>query len=374
MARLFSLLAICGVFLAMTASARADKVDRFIEAEMKRRHIPGLALAVVRDGRPVKVKGYGLADIENDVRVTPDSVFELASVGKPFTATAIMMMVEEGRLRLDDPIGRYLPDPPEAWKEVTVRHLLTHTSGLPGNGNDFRSLRFEPFTAKAEMYDAVTKDGMAARPGERWQYSDPGYFLLGMVLEKVSGKTWSEFLAERIFRPLELNTTSTQDLTAIVRHRVHGYARRQGEWINIRRVVQFELFSFGGVFSTVKDLVKWDAALYTEKLLKKASLEQMWTPATLNDGSRAPSWDGSYGFGWFIGEKRGHRYVSHPGMTGVEMTRFLDDKLTVIVLTNLGLSFVPGSEQVESWGLTKAVAGFYVPELEDPPKPGAAEK
>jgi CubicO group peptidase (beta-lactamase class C family) len=184
MSRLVSVLAIWGVLLAMTTSARADNVDRFIQAEMKRRHIPGLALAVVRDGKPVKVKGYGLADIENDVPVTPESVFELASLGKTFTATAVMMLVEEGKLRLDDPLGLYLPNPPEAWKEVTVRHLLTHTSGLSGNGEDFRSLRFGPFVAKADMYDAVIKDGMGARPGERWQYSDPGFFLLGMIPEK----------------------------------------------------------------------------------------------------------------------------------------------------------------------------------------------
>jgi CubicO group peptidase (beta-lactamase class C family) len=368
------LLAICGVLIAMTASARADKVDRFIEAEMKRRHIPGLALAVVRDGKPTKVKAYGLADIENDVRVTPDSVFELASITKQFTATAVMLLVEEGKLRLEDPISRYLPEPTGPWKEVTVRHLLTHTSGLPGFGNDLKNVRVGPFTSTAQVYDAVSKDGLEARPGERWQYSDSGYFLLGMIIEKASGKRWGEFLTERIFRPLGMSATSTQNLTAILKHRVHGYGRRKGEWINIRRVVEFELFSFAGVFSTVKDLAKWDAALDTEKLLKKASLEQMWTPAKLKDGSRALAGEESYGFGWFIGETKGHRYLSHPGLTGTEMTRYPDDRLTVIVLTNLGFSFVPGAEEVQPWGLTKAVAGFYIPELTDPPKPEAAGK
>lgn len=370
MPRLVSLLLIRGGLLAITTVARADPVDRLIQAEMKRRHIPGLALAVVRDGKPIKVKGYGLADIENNVRVTPESVFELASIGKTFTATAIMMLVEEGRLRLDDTIDRYLPDPPEAWKAITIRHLLTHTAGL---SDRFESVQFGPYVGKAEMYDGVRKDEASARPGERWSYSDPGYFLLGMILEKASGTSWSEFLNERIFRPLGLTATSTQDLTTILPRRVHGYGRRGGKWINIRRVVEMELFSFGGLFSTVGDLAKWDAALYTEKLLKRSSLEQMWTPATLSDGSRVASWDGSYGLGWFLSEQRGHRYVGHSGMTGVEITRYLDDRLTVIVLTNLGFSFVPGAEQVNSWGLSKVVAGFYIPDLAEP-KDSAATK
>jgi D-alanyl-D-alanine carboxypeptidase len=361
------LLPVCipGLLLAAPVAARADRIDGFVRTEMQKRRIPGLALAVVRSGKVVKIKAYGLADLENDVRVRPDSVFELASLSKSFTAAAVMLLVEQGKVGLDDPINAYLPDPPDAWKGITVRHLLTHTGGLAASGKDFQTLAWTTFISRADMYAAATKDPVDFKPGERWQYSDAGYFLLGMIIEKASGQPWAEFLAERIFKPLGMSSTSCLDLTSILNHRVHGYGIRKGQRINIRRVAQLELFSHGGVFSTVEDLAKWDAALDTETLLKRSSLEQILTPARLNDGSRVATPNGSYGFGWFIQEKHGHRFVFHPGITGVEMTRFLDDKLTIIVLTNLGFSFVPGAEMPDSWGLTTPIAGFYLPDLID---------
>jgi CubicO group peptidase (beta-lactamase class C family) len=348
------------VFLLLSVAAlpvppaRADSVDDYIKAEMERRRIPGVALAIARNGKLVKARGYGVANVENDVPVTPDTVFELASVTKQFTATAIMLLVEEGKVELDDPVAWHLPRAPATWKSITVRHLLTHTSGLPGLTGGFKALwpggpRLRYSTA--EMFDAAIKDELGFPAGERFQYSDVGYFLLGMIIENASGQRYRDFLDERFFKPLGMTSTSVLDHTRILKHRAAGYTLRDGQLVNIRRVVEVELPSHYGVFSTVKDLVTWDAALAAGKVVKPATLAQMWTPVRLNSGASYP-----YGFGWFVDERRGHRWISHTGITGTELSRFPDDELTVVVLTNLGRTLEP-TNRVNSWGLTYGVAG-----------------
>jgi D-alanyl-D-alanine carboxypeptidase len=342
-----------------SAAGQIDKVDEYIQVEMQRRQVPGLALVVIKNGEVIKVKGYGLANLEHDVPVIPDTVFELASLTKQFTATAIMLMVEEGRVKLDDPISQYLPNSPDRWKGITIRHLLTHTGGLASLENGFKSL-YEgggrTGYSTAQMYEAATLDPMSFTPGDRWQYSDVGYFLLGMVIEKASGKRYRDFLQERFFEPLGMTSTSVLDQWAIVKNRAAGYTLRNGQLINIRRVAQVELPSHYGVFSTVRDLAKWDTALAAGRVVKESSLVAMWTPVKLNSGRSYP-----YGFGWEINKKLGHRMITHTGITGTEYTRFPDDKLTVIVLTNLGVHV--GAKGVNAWGLTTGVAGRYIPDL-----------
>jgi CubicO group peptidase (beta-lactamase class C family) len=346
--------------LALAAlPARADSIDDYIKTEMQRRHIPGVALAVARNGKIVKERGYGLANVEHDVPVTENTVFELASVTKQFTATAIMLLVEEGKARLDDTITSYLPPAPEPWKSITVRQLLTHTAGFPGLEAGFQALGAGGWRLRyttAQMFDAATKDPLSFAPGERWQYSDVGYFLLGMIIERASGQRYRDFVTERFFKPLGMTSTSVLDHSRIVKHRAAGYTLRGGELVNIRRVVDVELPSHYGVFSTVKDLVTWDAALTAGKVVKPATLAQMWTPVRLNSGASYP-----YGFGWVVDQRRGHRWIYHTGITGTELSRFRDedDDLTVVVLTNLGRTLEPGS-RVNSWGLTYGVAGRYI--------------
>src|SRR5581483_1820185 len=289
------------------------------------------------------------------------TVFELASVTKQFTATAIMLLVEEGRLKLDDPISQHLSGTPDGWKGITIRHLLTHTAGLASLETGFRALweggvRLNYSTAQA--FDAAARDPIRFAPGEKWQYSDVGYFLLGMIIEKASGQRYREFLTERFFRPLGMTATSVPNTWELVRNRAAGYTFliSGGPLVHIRRDTQFELPSHYGVFSTVKDLVKWEAALVSGKVVKQSSLDVMWTPVRLNDDSTFP-----YGFAWEVKEVRGHRMIPHTGITGTEYARFPDDKITVIVLTNLGS--LGGSGAVNSWGLARGVAGRYQPEL-----------
>ncbi len=336
-----------------TGVTQADEVDDYIKAEMEKRQIPGLALAVVKNGEVIKAKGYGLANLELDVPVTPDSVFELASVTKSFTATAIMILVEEGKVALDDKISKYFINAPYTWRGITVRHLLTHTAGFASDCKEIRQQGWLANYTTAEMFEAGSKCPADFAPGDRWQYSDMGYFLLGMIIEKVSGTRWREFVRERIFQPLGMTATTVIDQWAIIKNHVAGYALRDGKLAHIRRISQIELPSHYGILSTVKDLAKWDAALYTEKLLQKARLDQMWTPVKLNNG-----FGHNYGFGWSLSDIRGHRVIGHGGITGTYIFRLPDDKLTVIVLANL--SMASGSSPLT---IARGVAGRYVPGL-----------
>src|SRR4030095_13396464 len=335
-------------------SLSAPTTDEYIQVEMKSRCIPGLALVVIKNGEVVKMNGYGMANLEHDAPVAPDTVFELASVTKQFTATAIMSLVEDGKVKLDDPIIKYLPRSPRKWIGITVRHLLTHTAGLASMDDGFASLPGKMDYTTAELFQSASEDPMSFAPGAKYQYSDVGYFLLGMIIEKASGQRYGDFLAERFFKPLGMTSTSVDDQWAVLKNRAAGYTIRNGQIANIRRVQQVELLSHCGVLSTVRDLAKWDNALGSGKVVKESSLASMWTPVKLNSGRDYP-----YGFGWEFEEIAGHRVITHGGITGTEYTRFPDDKLTVIVLTNLGVN--DGSDKVDSWGLTQGVAMRYLP-------------
>jgi CubicO group peptidase (beta-lactamase class C family) len=336
--------------------AQADEIDDYIKTMLKKTKIPGLALAVVKNGQVTKAQGYGLANLELNVPVTPDSVFGLTSVTRMFTATTIMMLVEEGKVALDDNINKYLINAPYSWRDITVRHLLTHTAHLSVNPEKIRELeRTRPSTARAfEKLSSAFQLDFA--PGERWKYFDMGYFLLGMIIEKQSGKRYREFVRERIFQPLGMKTTTVFDPWAIIKNLTADYFLRDGKLVSSRRGGrQYELLSHSGILSTVKDLAKWDAALYTEKLLKNASLNQMWTPVKLNNGLTFP-----YGFGWYLIDHRGFKQIMHGGASGTIITRFPEEKLSVIVLTNLG-----GAETL-AWHLALGVAGLYNPGLLPP--------
>jgi CubicO group peptidase (beta-lactamase class C family) len=353
--RLFAIILVFCSSIPLTLLAQTDKTDAYVTAEMKRRSIPGLALAIIRHGKVIKMRGYGLANVELGVPVHSDTVFDLGSVTKQFTATAILLLMEEGKVRLDDQISRYLPNTPEVWKLITVRHLLTHTAGFPGAGVEFKSLPQRWNYTTAQMFKSATEDLMSFAPGEQWRYSNVGYFLLGMIIEKVSGQYYREFVTERFFKPLKMTATSVPRQWAIIKNRADAYTLLDGELAHNRRPAHIELHSSGGMLSTVKDLVKWDAALEAGKLVKRTSLEQMWAAVRLNDSTTHP-----YGFGWFVDERRGHRLISHAGSTGTEYSRYPDEGLTVIVLSNLGQrNNIPGAE-VDAWGITEGVAAGYI--------------
>jgi CubicO group peptidase (beta-lactamase class C family) len=312
---------------AARAVTARDTVDRFVTAEMTRQHIPGVSIAVVRSGKVTKAQGYGMADLEHEIPVTPETVFKIGSVSKQFLATGIMLLAQDGRLSIDDPISKHISNAPASWNGITIRHFLTHTSGVLREGPAFDALKVQP--------DSIVIRSAFDRPlefstGSKWQYCNVCYFTLAEIIARVSGQPWDVFMTERVFRPLGMTATRTTTTSDLVPHRARGYAWRNNAYINAPELVA--LRPSGAFLSTVLDLAKWDAALYEDRVLTKASRTAMWTKVRLNDGS-----DYNYGFGWTLDAVDGHQRVHHGGsLPGfrAEMARFPDDNLTVIVLTN----------------------------------------
>jgi CubicO group peptidase (beta-lactamase class C family) len=302
---------------------------------IQERHVPGLAIAVVENGAITEQRAHGIANLETATPMTTGAVFELASVTKPITATAVMMLVEEGKVSLDAPISTYIDATPAAWAPITVRQLLTHTSGLDNLSLPRIQGAVPLRVTTAQMFDYLVQQPLRWPIGQNGWYSDAGYFLLGMIIERASGQSYRAFLQQRIFGPAGMTNSSVLDKERVLHGRVATYSWRDGQHVNWRRDWDYELPSFFGVFSTLKDLAAWDAALRRGALLRRASLEQMWAPATLSNGQQAKVLDDPYGLGWHLLNIRGHRAVSHSGASGTYLLRFLDQPLTIIVLTNL---------------------------------------
>jgi CubicO group peptidase (beta-lactamase class C family) len=347
---------LCAVGGSRAWSAEADDVDAYVESERQAQRIPGLALLVIKDGQTIKARGYGLANVEHQVPVKPETIFQSGSMGKQFTATAVMMLVEEGRMALDDPATKYLPDAPKTWKKVTVRQLLSHTSGLKNYPDDF-DLR-DDYTEE-ELLQVIYSLPFVFEPGEQSAYSNPGYATLGILIHKVTGQFYGDFLQERIFKPLGMTSTRIISEEDIIPNRAAGYHLINGQLKNQDWVSpSLNTTAEGSLYFNILDLAKWDAALNGTRLLKKSSLEKMWTPARLNNGL---SNRGGYGFGWVRDQVRGHAVIEHEGAWqgfSSHISRYVDDRLTVVVLTNLSADSFAGPLEI-----VRHVAGLYVAAL-----------
>jgi CubicO group peptidase (beta-lactamase class C family) len=339
-------------------AAVSTKVDSVVEDQQKAQKIPGVSLAVCRDGKIIKASGYGLANVELGVPVTPETIFQTGSVGKQFTAMAVMMLVEEGKLQLDDRMTKYIPESPSSWKDVTIRQLLTHTSGIADYGGEEGTMgkgviNFRRDYTEDELIQAFAKMPMDFPPGQNWSYSNTGYVVLGIIIHRVTGEFYGDFLQERIFRPLGMTSTRIISEADIVPHRSSGYRLVKGELKNQEWVSPtLNTTADGALYTNVLDLAKWDAALYSRKLVQQSSFEQMWSPVKLNNGKSVP-----YGFGWDVASRDGHRVVAHDGAwQGFTMSiaRYLDDRLTVIVMTNLD------SDNAKPGQIVKEVADAYL--------------
>ena len=255
----------------------SDKVDDYVQGVMKERKIPGIALLVVQDNKVVLSKGYGFSNVELQVPVKPETVFQSGSMGKQFTATAVMMLVEEGKVGLEDPLTKYFPEAPAAWKNVTVRQLLSHTGGFTDYPEkfDFRRDRTEN-----EILKAIEAVPLAYPPGTKWAYSNLGYATLGILIHRASGKFYGDFLQERVFGPLGMSTTRIISEEDIIPNRAAGYRVVKGQLKNQEWVSPtLNTTADGSLYFSILDLEKWDAALTQGKLLKKSSFDEMWTIA-----------------------------------------------------------------------------------------------
>jgi CubicO group peptidase (beta-lactamase class C family) len=289
---------------------------------------PGASVLVLRNGQAVVQRSYGLADLEQRTPASPSTNYRLASVTKQFTAAAILLLNEAGKLKLDDPVRKWLPELPEAAQPVTIRHLLTHTGGLVDYEDSVPD--DAPQVHDADVLRILsTQNRTYFKAGTSYRYSNSGYSLLSLIVEKASGQRFAAFLHDRIFEPLGMNATvAFEDGVSTVPVRAFGYSAAGDSWTRTDQSSTSAVLGDGGIYSSTNDLAKWDAALYDDRLLRRESRELAFTPSTHTDN---PSVD--YGFGWRItgetlwhsGETRGFRNV---------ILRYPERKLTVIVLTN----------------------------------------
>lgn len=315
-------------------SSLDHKVEAFLTKEWKNSGSPGMSAAIVRNGKLEYAEGFGLVDVQNQVPATPESVYRLGSVTKQFTSMMIMQLVQEGKLQLDQKAKSILPDQiPDAWSEVTVRQLLNHTAGIP---NYTANLAFLAMVRRSVVHDrildSVRTKPLDFKPGTKWSYSNSGYILLGLILEKVDGRTYEQNLQSRILDPLGMRETYFVSETSVVPHRATGYSHRSKKLMISPYIDMAWPFAAGSMESTVRDLAKWDAALYTDKLLKPELRDQMWTSTKLADGTNQP-----YGFGWATRPINGIPVYEHsggiPGFTSA-IRRAPSVGLTTIVLLN----------------------------------------
>lgn len=338
------ILGLASLSLTAVGSTKAQtdtgqEVDKVLEAQRAAQKIPGVSIAVCREGKIVKAAGYGLANVELNVAATPETIYQTGSVGKQFAAMAVMILVEEGKLSLDDKISKYIDATPPAWSGITVRHLLTHTSGIPDYAGDVGPLGNQVIDLRQDYTEeqlvaAFTKMPMDFAPGEKWSYSNTGYALLGIIIRRVTGAFYGDVLQEHIFRPLGMTSTRIISEADIVPNRSSGYRLVDGQLKNQEWVSPtLNTTADGALYTSVLDLAKWDAALDARKFLKPSSYDAMWSPVKLNNGKTYP-----YGSGWFLSDENGKKVVSHDGAWQgftMNITRHLHERLTVIVMTNL---------------------------------------
>jgi D-alanyl-D-alanine carboxypeptidase len=310
-----ALLLACGAALAQAPDAapdaqdeRAQRIDAYLRSVCPAQE-PGAAVIVVDDGEVVLREGYGLANVELGVPITPDMVFRIGSVTKQFTAVAALLLVQEGKLALDDEITKYLPDYPTHGRKITVEHLLTHTSGIKSYTGmpEWLGKRREDLTLE-QLIGLFKDQPMDFAPGEKWLYNNSGYVLLGAVLEKASGQSYEELLRSRIFAPLGMRRTGYGHTAPILPGRVAGYQRAQGGWENAAFLSMSQPYAAGALVSTVDDLARWNAALDAGTLLPKPLLARAMTGYALADGKPT-----GYGYGWAVADWRGHHFVEHGG-------------------------------------------------------------
>jgi CubicO group peptidase (beta-lactamase class C family) len=326
------------------------RLDAFVAATIERLAIPGLAMAIVHNGVVLHEKAYGQADLENDVPVTLQSPFKIASLTKPITAIAVLQLVARGRLILDSPAGEYLDGLPPEWRASTVRQLLAHTSGVPDYLQSPAWSWRDSWQLARNHQEVITLAAaapMTFRPGDGMKYSNTNYYVLGMLIERTTGMSYSEYIDAHIFKPLGMSNSRLDRAAALVPRRVRGYTREQGTLRNAEFTSDTWAYSEGGVITTAPDLAKLEQALHTEDVLTRASLDLMWTPTKLNDGRDGVIGDNGagqpnhYGLGWFISSYKGRRLIlaggNKPGFT-CTFFRFIDEGLTIILLSNLSSS------------------------------------
>lgn len=349
----FFLVSGCVVF----GSAAADAVDDYVTTALAKEKIPGASILIVRNGTILKASGYGFANVELRVPASADTIYQSGSTGKQFTAAGILLLAEEGKLSLDDRLSKHFPDGPTSWHRITLRQLLTHTSGIRDYG-DSPDIDLRRDYDESALLKIMMRLPLDFEPGTQWSYSNSGYLILGLLTSKLAGMHWSDFQAQRLFKPLGMTTTRVISESEIVPNRAAGYELNdKGELTNQEWVSpSLNRCADGALYYTVRDLAAWDAALRQGRFLKPASLDTWMRPVTLADGTEY-----QYGFGWSVSEQRGRRLIEHGGSWQgfrTAIARYVDQDLTIVVLTNLS--------SAEPETMAHEIAGLIEPALRLP--------
>ncbi len=343
------------LFLAVQTDTAA--ISRYIEAEVERQHIPGLSVAVLRGDRVVLSRGYGFANVELHVPASDSTVYQSGSMGKQFTAALVEMLVDNHLVRLDDSIVRWFPEGAAVWQGITVRHLLTHTSGVAEYTDSTFDYR-KDYT-EDELVKFAAARPLDFRPGERWSYSNTGYLLLGALIHRVTGRFYGDLLRDSVFGPLGMRDSRVISEADIVPNRAAGYRLEKGALKNQEWVAPtLNTTADGALYFTVRDLARWAIALNHARVPSAAALDTAWTPVRLSDGANYP-----YGFGWFLLPQRAQRRISHTGSwqgfkTVIARYPQSAGGLTVIVLANLA--------EAQVGAIAYGVAGLLDPTLQAP--------
>jgi D-alanyl-D-alanine carboxypeptidase len=368
------LTAFAGISFGQTNEAGFKKLDGYFADLIAKKRSPAISVAVVEKGHVVYSKGFGLANLEQDVEANASTVYRIGSITKQFTATMIMQLVQEGKLSIDDSIEKVLPEMPKAWSKVTVKNLLNHTSGIKSY-TELKGMMekdaMQP-TTPLGIIKKVENEPMDFEPGTKWHYNNTGYELLGILIEKLDKRTFAESLKTRILSPLGMNHTYFVSERSIVRYRAQGYSFGKNGYEHAQYLNMDWPYAAGSIESTVLDLAKWDEALYGEKILPKDLLAKMWEPTVLADGTIQ-----NYGFGWGTDKFNGQLLVEHGG--GIhgfttQIRRVPSKGMTVIILTNTDGPSNPAAIANEVMGLMDPSLKVSEPKIEVDKNPSATKE
>lgn len=349
-------------------SVAQNTLDKIINNYLKSNQIPGAVIGVYYKDSLVHLNAYGLSDVQNNSEVNNSTSFELGSLTKQFTACAILKLYQEQKLNIEDYLYTHFPECPEHWKEIKIKHLLWHTSGLPGmfphddyiqnsftgyakmNSSALDLMMKNNTVSKELAIQSIISDSLDFKPGTKFNYSDVGYLILGIVIDNITG-SYRDYMKNAIFAKSNLKNTYLLNQEKVVQNQARGYSLKNGELINIMRTWDYEIPSFFGVFSNVEDLLKWKKVLESNLLLNEANRQLLFKPGYLDNGTPI-----EYGFGWEINNINNLKMISHNGVTGTKMIMIPSEEFCLILLTNLGYN---GNDLVDPWSLSNEILNYY---------------
>jgi len=336
------------LLIRVLAYGQADSTDIIVQRMMKEQKIAGLALAVIKNGKAVVNKGYGLANVELNVPVTEKTVIRLGSVSKQFFATAILKLMEEGKLSIEDHVHKFFPDAPETWRPIQLKHLMSHTSGLKREAPAYNNSIIQPDLVVIKSAYSLPLD---FKTGEKYQYCNLAYFMIAEIITQVSGMPWQDYIREKIFIPAGMKNSGMTDFYLIIPNRASGYMHKKDVLVNADAM--YAVRPSGGFLSTSTDMILWDKVLREKKIiLKKENWELLWQPfIKTSDDATSKEY---YGFGWTINELNGRKVVQHGGSNiGFRSyyTRFVNDGLSIIIMTN--------TDEANPGAIVRALSEYY---------------